>query len=132
MYGSLDSLHHIPTINRQVVRLALATLLAYASTTTAGEPAFRQHDLNPESTYSACAAMDVNRDGVMDVVCGGFWYEGPSFQRHFLREVEIIRGRYDDYSNLPLDVNGDGWLDLVSANYRSESIYRVAHPGAEL
>ena len=132
MYGWLDCLHHIPAMNRRIVRLTLITLLGCSSTVAAKEPVFRRHDLNPESTYSACAAMDVNRDGVMDVVSGGFWYEGPSFKRHFLREVEMIRGRYDDYSNLPLDVNGDGWLDLVSANYRSESIYWVEHPGAGL
>ena len=42
----------------------------------------------------------------------------------------VIRGRYDDYSALPLDVNGDGRLDLVSVNYRSQSLYWVEHPGS--
>lgn len=63
------------------------------------------------------------------MVSGGFWYEALNWKRHFLREVEMIRGRYDDDSNLPLDVNADGWKDLVSCNYRSQSIYRVQNPG---
>ena len=98
----------------------------------ADEPSFRRHTLNADSTFSACAAMDVNRDGKLDVVCGGWWYEAPDWKRHFLREVEVIRGRYDDYSNLPLDVNRDGWPDLVSVNYRSQSLYWVEHPGKAL
>ena len=98
----------------------------------ADDPLFRRHDLNTESTYSACAAIDVNRDGRLDAVCGGWWYEAPRWTKHFLREVELIRGRYDDYSNLPLDVDGDGWLDLISANYRSQKMYWIRHPGKKL
>ena len=31
-----------------------------------------------------------------------------------------------------MDVNGDGWLDIVSVNYRSQSLYWVEHPGQDL
>jgi dienelactone hydrolase len=113
--------------------LGLAAVISLPSLAAAAEvPAFVQHDLNPESTYCACAAVDVNRDGRLDVVSGGWWYEAPTWKRHFLRDVEMIRGRYDDYSNLPLDVNGDGWTDLVSANYRSQTLYWIEHPGESL
>jgi dienelactone hydrolase len=88
--------------------------------------------LNAASAFPSCAVFDVNRDGKADIVCGGFWYEAPTWQRHFLRDVEVIGGRYDDYSNLPLDVNGDGWIDLVSANYRSRKLYWIEHPGKSL
>jgi predicted dienelactone hydrolase len=93
---------------------------------------FVPHDLNPAAEFPACAVLDVNRDGRLDIASGGFWYEAPHWQRHFLREVEIIRGRYDDYSNLELDVNGDGWTDLVSVNYRSRSLYWLENPGPAL
>ncbi|MCA9186270.1 MAG: alpha/beta fold hydrolase [Pirellulaceae bacterium] len=93
-------------------------------------PQFTVKAIDADSTFHSCAAMDVNRDGALDVVTGGWWYEGPSFQRrHFIRDVPQIRGRYDDYACLPLDVNQDGKLDFVSANYRSESIYWVQQPG---
>ena len=93
---------------------------------------FRRHVISADSTYSACAVVDVNRDGKLDIVGGGWWYEAPMWKRHFLRDVEIIRGRYDDYSNLPLDVNADGWMDLISVNYRSKKIYWIEHPGKSL
>lgn len=95
-------------------------------------PEFRIHPLNLDSEFSAAAAIDVNGDGKLDIVSGGFWYEAPTWKKHILREVENIRGRFDDYSNLPLDVNGDGKPDIVSVNYRSKSLYWVEHPGADL
>lgn len=99
---------------------------------SASEIRFRRHELNPDSQFCACAVVDVDRDGQQDVICGAYWYQAPAWQRHPLRDVPLIRGRYDDYSNLPLDINGDGWPDLVSANYRSQTLYWIEHPGAAL
>ena len=106
--------------------LILATLASVAS---AEEVAFKRHVINPRSEFPACAAIDVNHDGKLDIVSGGYWYEAPTWKLHKLRDVEMIRGRYDDYSNLPLDVNGDGHLDVISVNYRSKSIYWRKNPG---
>lgn len=89
---------------------------------------FQVHVLNAESEFSSAAVFDVEQDGDLDVVSGGFWYEAPTWRQHVVRDVENINGRYDDYSNLPLDVDGDGWTDLVSVNYRSRTIYWVRHP----
>ncbi|MCA9027561.1 MAG: alpha/beta fold hydrolase [Planctomycetaceae bacterium] len=98
----------------------------------AADPSFHRHDINLDSTFPAAAAIDVNEDGRLDIVSGGWWYEAPSWQKHFLRNVQEIRGRYDDYSNLPLHVNGDGRLDFISANYRSESIFWIENAGPDV
>ncbi len=123
---------HWTTDFRRVFVMAVVWLLALEGLCHGDTLAFRRHTLNADSTYSACAVMDVNHDNAPDIVCGGFWYEAPTWKRRFLRDVEVIRGRFDDYSNLPLDVNGDGWLDLISANYRSQTLYWIEHPGAAL
>ncbi len=101
-----------------------------ATALAAGEgPAFRVVPLDAAAEYPACAVFDVDRDGKLDIFSGGAWFRGPDFRRHFVRDVEVIRGRFDDYSNLPWDVDGDGWLDVISVNYRSQSIYWVRNPG---
>jgi hypothetical protein len=92
-------------------------------------PSWQLHAIDDSAEYPACAVIDVNKDGKPDLVNGGFWFEAPEWKKHFLREVEVIRGRFDDYSNLPLDVNGDGWTDIVSVNYRSKSLFWLEHPG---
>ncbi|MBX3423513.1 MAG: alpha/beta fold hydrolase [Pirellulaceae bacterium] len=97
----------------------------------AGNVTFRRHVLNADSEFSAAGVMDVNLDGRLDIVCGAWWYESPTWTKHLLRHVPQIRGRYDDYSNLTVDVDGDGWCDLVSVNYRSQSLYWCRHPGQQ-
>jgi hypothetical protein len=106
--------------------------LLFAAATAAQQVAFIPHDINSAAEYPACAVLDVNQDGKLDIASGGFWYEAPTWKKHFLREVEIIRGRFDDYSNLEMDVNADGWTDLISVNYRSQSIFWIEHPGERI
>src|SRR5204863_8186153 len=103
-----------------------------ASPLPAQQVAFVPHDINPQAEFPACGVIDVNHDGKLDIVSGGFWYEAPSWKKHVLREVEVIRGRFDDYSNLEMDVNADGWTDIISVNYRSSSIFWIEHPGEKI
>jgi dienelactone hydrolase len=112
-----------------LVTVTLCFWLNTLSPSVGDDVAFRRHVLNAESEFSACAVIDVDHDGRPEIVSGQYCYEPPDWQRHTIREVQLIRGRYDDYSNLPLDVNGDGWMDLVSCNYRSSSLYWVRNPG---
>ncbi|HZN33888.1 MAG TPA: VCBS repeat-containing protein, partial [Pirellulaceae bacterium] len=99
---------------------------------SAQQPSFVAKEINAKSEFPACAVIDVNHDGKLDIVSGGFWYEAPQWKRHFLREVEMIRGRFDDYSNLEIDVNADGWTDILSCNYRSQSLFWMEHPGEKI
>ena len=98
----------------------------------ADDLAFRRHVINADSEFMAAAVFDVNKDGKLDIACGGFWYEGPTWKKHFLRNVEIRGGRPDGYAHQLLDVNGDGWPDIVTVNWRSSSIKWIEHPGLAL
>jgi acetyl esterase/lipase len=122
--------------NARTYRLFVASLLLALSLTVASSNgqtlAFRQHAVDAESAYSAGAAIDVNHDGKLDIATGGVWYESPTWKKHTVREVEFIRGRFDDYSCLPLDVNNDGWTDFLISNYRSQKLGWIEHPGAKL
>ena len=70
------------------------------------------------STYEAASCFDVNNDGVKDIFCGAYWYEGPGFTaNHKVCTPWYIDTYYDDFSNYPMDVNGDGYLDVVTGGY---------------
>jgi acetyl esterase/lipase len=115
-----------------LVAVAIVVLGCLGQGGVAGdEPRFRTHILNADAEYGACAVLDVDQDGNADIFSGGWWYRGPDWKRVAAREVEQIRGRFDDYSNLPFDVDADGWVDIISCNYRSQSLYWVRNPAGK-
>jgi pimeloyl-ACP methyl ester carboxylesterase len=103
-------------------------VLGIASPVFAADLHFVEHPVDDSAEHNAAAAIDVNCDGKLDIVSGRFWYDLKAGQRHKVRDIEIIRGRYDDYSNLPVDVNHDGRVDIVSANYRSAKLLWIEQP----
>jgi hypothetical protein len=68
-------------------------------------------------TYESAGVFDVNNDGVPDIVCGGYWYEGPNWKKHKICDVLADGEYYDDFSTIPLDVNGDGYLDIITGGF---------------
>ena len=55
-----------------------------------------------------CAFADINGDGRLDIVSGENWFEAPKWTRHHFRDLPFTNNYIDDFSDLPLDVNGDG------------------------
>ncbi|MEM7477469.1 MAG: FG-GAP-like repeat-containing protein [Planctomycetota bacterium] len=92
---------------------------------------FRVRELNLDSEFSAATAFDMNGDGSTDIISGAWWYSAQDWKPRRFREVEQIRGRCDDYSNLAHDLDRDGDMDIISVNYRSKSLYWSKNPGAE-
>jgi len=90
---------------------------------------FRLHVINADSRYEAAGILDVNRDGKLDILSGGFWYEAPDWKKHFVREIEEEGNYFYDFANLPMDVDGDGWTDTVGAAWHNKMVYWVRNPG---
>ena len=110
---------------KRTCRLILPVIFlgaAFGPAVEAGDLRFRRHVINERTDYSAAAVIDVNHDGRLDIVCGDAWYESPSWKQHFVAEIPRIGGRPDGFSHLEFDVNRDGWLDVITVNYRSRSI----------
>lgn len=83
-------------------------------------------------SYEAASVFDVDGDGVLDIVSGEYWYEGPTFEtRHEIRSVRREGEYYDDFSDYPLDVDGDGYLDIVTGGWWGETLRWCENPGGE-
>lgn len=60
---------------------------------------------------------DFNKDGVMDVVSGHIWYEGPDFKKEhqFMKGEDSYdpEGYSNSFVNFTDDIDGDGWTDVI-------------------
>ena len=83
-----------------------------------------------DERYESADAFDVNNDGVLDIVSGAYWYEGPDFaKKHPVGEVKAFGEYYDDFSTIPLDINGDGRLDFVTGGWWGNTLRWRENPG---
>ncbi len=89
---------------------------------------FERHLLDTGSSESACLA-DINGDGKLDIVSGENWYEAPHWKQHHFRDIYYENNYIDDLSTVPLDVNGDGHIDLVTVGWFSKKMAWWENPG---
>jgi hypothetical protein len=63
---------------------------------------------------------DVNKDGKKDVLSGAYWFEAPDWKIHELAKPDsfIVNGGYSDsFLDFVMDVNQDGWIDLIRIDW---------------
>lgn len=86
--------------------------------------------LNEKSNFESAGVADFNKDGRLDVMCGDTWYSAPDWKAHKVCAIEEKDGYRVDFANIPMDVNGDGWMDIVSCNWHETSVKWRENPGA--
>jgi len=80
----------------------------------------------------ACAIADFNQDGVLDVSAGREWYAGPDFVARPLREIgEFGKDYLKNNGEHAHDVNGDGWVDIVSGSFFEPEVFWYQNPGKD-
>jgi len=102
--------------------------------TQAGRPldiAFRVHMIDPGFSESVTVA-DFNNDGRLDLLSAEYWYEAPAWTKHKVRDIPFNGSYIDNFSDLALDVDGDGYTDVVQIAYFARKIVWLKNPGKAL
>lgn len=81
-----------------------------------------------DGAYESAGVFDVNNDGILDIVCGAYWYEGPDWKKHKICNVMAEGEYYDDFSTIPMDVNGDGYLDIITGGWWGKTLVWRENP----
>jgi hypothetical protein len=108
--------------------LRLASLAQGGSAARPPDVAFRIHPIDMGASETAAVA-DINRDGKLDIASGENWYEAPSWTKHRFRELNFTNQYIDDFSDLPIDVDGDGYPDIASVSWFAKKLSWWRNPG---
>jgi hypothetical protein len=91
----------------------------------------------------SCSIADYNKDGIPDISSGRRWYEGPDFKTvHIFRgghdalpragtDAELPNSMSDDWADYPVDVDGDGWPDIIDIANPQHTATVSAAPAAQ-
>jgi len=116
-----------------LVGLLGATGTLWADDDAGSGVAFRMHRVG---TYrgEACEVGDFNNDGNLDIVGLPYVYLAPEFTATKICELEGEvddegKGYRWDFMNAPLDVDGDGWLDVVTCSWFGKKAEWLRNPG---
>lgn len=106
-------MHTSPRIVCVLAWVALHAIPAFAA-----EPVvFEKHVLTDKYYCDGVSFGDFNKDGVMDIVAGPYWYEGPDFtKKHEIypaKEFPTKPAPTDSMFSYVYDFNGDGWPDVL-------------------
>jgi hypothetical protein len=121
-----------PTIPKVLLVLMIG-ILSVATARPLGAPRppdipFRTQMLDGGANETA-AVGDINRDGRLDIVSGENWYEAPNWTKHPFRELGFSGNYIDNFSDLPVDVDGDGYVDIVSVTWFAKKVSWFRNPG---
>jgi hypothetical protein len=134
-----------PVLVLSVVFLVLLCLSWFSKRVSAQgseEIPFYKHTIDLEQSEAAAVA-DVNQDGRLDIISGENWFEqttpgkdGPRWIKHRFRELGYYRfdgkwtgGYLKNLGDLAIDVNGDGYPDVVTSSWWDPSLTWWENPG---
>jgi hypothetical protein len=82
----------------------------------------------------SCGVADFNNDGALDIVALPDVYLAPAFEPLKICDIEGEvdeegKGYRWDFMNAPVDVDGDGWIDVVTCSWFGMKAEWLKNPG---
>jgi hypothetical protein len=94
---------------------------------------FLAHHLGTDHA-EAITTLDMNGDGRPDLLSGAYWYENPGpqggeWKQHQYRTVGILNEFVSDSGEWTVDVNHDGFPDVVTTGWMVNGLWWFENPG---
>ncbi len=97
-------------------------------------PSFSKHRIHDAFIAEGVAVADVDKDGDKDILAGFHWFEAPDWQIHDIQPPQSFdyKTAYSStFVNFTMDVNEDGWPDLIRIDTPGEGVYWYENPKGE-
>lgn len=92
---------------------------------------FKKTVLTRDFISEGVAVADLNKDGQMDIIAGYYWFEAPTWTRHEMapsRKFEPRKEYSESFLNFSMDVNLDGWDDVIIIDYPGKPGFWFENP----
>lgn len=92
---------------------------------------FEKSVLTNDFISEGMAVGDVNQNGQLDVMAGVYWFEAPNWTPHEIAEPQDFdpaKTYSNSFLNFSMDVNQDGWMDLIRINWPGKDVSWFENP----
>lgn len=109
----------------------LSFIFLIAINAVAQVPSFKKTVLTRDFISEGVAVADLNKDGKTDIIAGYYWFEAPNWARHEMapsRTFDPRKEYCESFLNHALDVNLDGWEDVIIVDYPGKPGFWFENP----